>query len=75
VRGRVAPHWLGAPSSQHRPASAGGHIFIERLYGLMARMPRSMLLPFAGAGHRLMQARQLRGIKHRAEAVRPSAAA
>jgi hypothetical protein len=75
VRGRVSSHWLDAPSGQHRPASAGGRIFIERVYSLMALMPQYILLPFARASHRLMQARQLRGIKRRAEAVRPSTVA
>jgi hypothetical protein len=67
VRGRVSSHWLDPQPDQGRSAPPRGPIFIERVYGLMARMPRSLLLPFARAGHRLMQARQLRGIKRRAE--------
>lgn len=67
VRGRVSPHWLDAQPDQDRSASAEGPILVERIYSLMAKMPRPLLFLFAGLGHRLMQARQLRGIKRRAE--------
>lgn len=33
----------------------------------MARMPRPIMLIIAGLGHGVMQARQLRGLKRRAE--------
>lgn len=65
VRGRVARDWLApAPAGALPPTPP---IFIERIYALMARMPRPILLAFAGLGHRVMEARHLRGIKRRAE--------
>ena len=42
-------------------------IFIERVYALMARFPRSLLVGVARFGHRIMEARHLRGIQRRAE--------
>jgi len=66
VRGRVSPHWLDIP--QDRSASPDGPILIERVYRVLARLPRPVLFLVAGFGHCLMQARQLRGIKLRAEA-------
>jgi uncharacterized protein YndB with AHSA1/START domain len=66
VRGRVSRRWVQA--TQDRSASPGGRIFIERVYGVLARLPRPLLVAVGGFGHRVMQNRQLRGIKHRAEA-------
>jgi hypothetical protein len=67
VRGRVAPHWLAAvPQSSSAPG--GDQIFIERVYSLLARLPRPIMLAAAGFGHGLMHTRQLHGIKIRAEA-------
>ncbi|NVB38919.1 hypothetical protein G6O69_13840 [Pseudenhygromyxa sp. WMMC2535] len=40
---------------------------VERLYAALARCPPALLRPIAAAGHRFMAARQLRGIKARAE--------
>jgi hypothetical protein len=37
------------------------------VYALLARLPRPLLLRFAGFGHRVMEARHLRGIQRRAE--------
>jgi hypothetical protein len=67
VRGRVSSHWLAAvpqddSTAHHRP------IFIERVYGLLARLPVPIMLGIASVGHGLMHVRQLRGIKTRAEA-------
>jgi hypothetical protein len=45
----------------------GEPIFIERVYGLLAKLPRPLLLPVAGFGHHLMETRMLRGVKRRAE--------
>lgn len=63
VRGRVGAQWpgggVGSPSRTPRP--------IERVYWLLAHMPRWMMIPVAMFGHGVMQARQLRGIKRRAE--------
>jgi hypothetical protein len=47
-----------APPGQRR-------IFIERAYGVLARLPRPLLLALAGLGHRFMEARHLRGIERR----------
>jgi hypothetical protein len=64
-RGRISPDWLA--SQGVNPASAGKPLVIERVYGLMARMPLWLLKPVAGSGHYLMESRMLRGIKQRAE--------
>jgi hypothetical protein len=69
ARGRIANHWLanadtpGPAPHRRRP--------IEQVYRIMARLPRWLLLPVARFGHRLMVARQLRGIKRHAEALVP----
>lgn len=66
VRGRVAPSWprmTSGPPDRTRP------ILIERVYSLLARLPAPLLLAIGGFGHRVMQNRQLRGIKRRAEAA------
>ncbi len=63
VRGRVSSQWPGGgaekPAASPRP--------IERVYALLARLPRWLMGPVALLGHGIMQARQLRGIKRRAE--------
>ena len=65
VRGRVSSQWpsggVGKPPASPRP--------IERVYALLARMPRWLMAPAAMFGHGVMQARQLKGIKRRAESV------
>ena len=63
VRGRVSSHWL----DRARAKGPAGHrrIFIERALGVLARLPRPLLLAFAGIGHWLMEARHLRGIRRR----------
>src|SRR4029079_11355963 len=40
-------------------------VFIERAYAALARLPRPLLIAFAGVGHRIMEARHLRGIRRR----------
>ena len=67
VRGRISPYWL-AVTSQDSSTVPGGQIFIERVYGLLARLPQPLMLGFASFGHGLMEARQLHGLKVRAEA-------
>ncbi|MGA7617961.1 hypothetical protein [Candidatus Binatus sp.] len=63
VRGRLSSQWpaggAGKPPASPRP--------IERVYALLARLPRWLMGPVALFGHSIMQARQLRGIKRRAE--------
>ncbi len=65
VRGRISSQWPGGgaekPAASPRP--------IERVYALLARIPRWLMAPVALFGHGVMQARQLRGIKRRAEAT------
>jgi len=67
VRARVADTWLTDTGGQGD--SEDGPIMIERVYGLLAMIPRWILLPVAGFGHRIMEARMLRGIKRRAESL------
>jgi proline iminopeptidase len=64
VRARVSSRGWMTPLGAATPR-------VERVYRALARMPRGPLLGLAGAGHRVMQARQLRGIRRRAEAHRP----
>ncbi|CEF48798.1 unnamed protein product [uncultured bacterium] len=64
LRGRVSSHWLDL--ARARPAAGHRRIFIERVYALLSRLPRPLLLGFAGFGHRIMEARHLRGIQYRA---------
>jgi uncharacterized protein DUF998 len=66
VRGRASSHWLDLARA---PSPAGHHrIFIERAYGVLARLPRPLLVALAGWGHRMMEARHLRGIQRRSTA-------
>jgi hypothetical protein len=48
-----------------------GHrrIFIERAYAVLARLPHPLLIGFAAIGHRIMEARHLRGIRRRTTAT------
>ena len=63
VRGRASSHWLDLARA---PTPAGHHrIFIERVYAVLATLPRPLLIAFAGVGHRMMEARHLRGIRRR----------
>jgi CubicO group peptidase (beta-lactamase class C family)/uncharacterized protein YndB with AHSA1/START domain len=65
LRGRVSSHWLDR--SRLTPPAGHRRIFIERVYALMATLPRPLLVAVAGFGHRIMEARHLRGIQRRAE--------
>ena len=65
LRGRVSSHWLDL--ARARPPAGHRRIFIERVYALLARLPRPLLFGFARFGHRIMEARHLRGIQRRAE--------
>lgn len=64
ARARASARWLerarAAPPAGHRRS------FIERAYAMLARLPRPLVIGFAGLGHRLMEARHLRGIQRRA---------
>jgi hypothetical protein len=64
VRGRISSQWLERTEDR---ASSDKPILIERIYGMLARIPKPIMLNIARFGHRLMEARMLRGIKRRAE--------
>jgi hypothetical protein len=66
VRGRASSHWLDLARAQ--PPIGHRQIFIERAYAVLARLPRPLLIAFAALGHRLMEARHLRGIQHHSTA-------
>jgi hypothetical protein len=64
VRARISPKWLERTEDN---TSTNSPILIERIYGMLARIPRPLILSIAKFGHRLMEARMLRGIKRRIE--------
>ena len=73
VRGRASSHWLDL--ARAKPPAGHRRIFIERAYAALARLPRPLLIAFAALGHRVMEARHLRGIQRRsATASAPRAA-
>jgi hypothetical protein len=65
ARSRIADDWLtggtASATASHDPR------IIERVYTLLAKMPRPLLLVTAGTGHYIMESRVLRGIRRRAE--------
>ena len=63
VRGRVSSHWLDLARAQ--PPAGRPRIFIERAYAALARLPWPLLIAVAAIGHRIMEARHLRGIQRR----------
>ena len=63
VRDRVSALWPGGDARKSSSSSRP----IEKVYRLLARIPRWMMIPAAKFGHGVMQAHQLQGIKHRAE--------
>jgi Protein of unknown function (DUF998) len=67
VRGRASSHWLDL--ARAKPPAGHRRIFIERAYAALARLPRPMLIAFAALGHRVMEARHLRGIQRRSTAA------
>jgi hypothetical protein len=66
MRGQISSRWPAAPKAG--PASAPPPIFIERVYGILARIPKPLKLGAAYIGHHFMESRMLRNIKRRAEA-------
>jgi hypothetical protein len=66
VRGRASGHWLDLARAQ--PPAGHHRVFIERAYAALAMLPRPLLITFATAGHRIMEARHLRGIQRRSTA-------
>ena len=51
-------------------AASHRRIFVERAYAALAMLPRPLLIAFATLGHRIMEARHLRGIQRRSTAPR-----
>jgi hypothetical protein len=67
VRGRASSHWLDLARTS--PPDGHRRIFIERVYAALAMLPRPLLVAFATLGHRIMEARHLRGIQRRSTAA------
>ena len=67
VRGRASSHWLDL--ARATPPDCHRRIFIERAYAALAMLPRPLLIAFATVGHRIMEARHLRGIQRRSTAA------
>jgi hypothetical protein len=67
VRGRASSRWLAL--ARATPPSGHRRIFVERAYGVLAALPRPLLIGFARLGHRIMEARHLRGIQRRSTAA------
>ena len=68
VRGRASSRWLDLVHA--RPPAGRRPIFIERAYAALARLPRPLMIGMARLGHRIMEARHLRGIQRRASSRR-----
>ena len=66
VRGHASSRWLDL--ARAKPDAGHRRIFIERTYAVLARLPRPLLTAFASLGHRIMEARHLRGIQRRSTA-------
>jgi len=69
VRGRASSRWLDL--ARRKPPAGHRRIFIERAYAVLARLPHPLLIGFVAIGHRIMEARHLRGIQRRATATSP----
>ena len=67
VRGRASSHWLDL--ARAKSPAGRRRIFIERAYAVLAMLPRPLLIAFATFGHRIMEARHLRGIQRRSTAA------
>jgi uncharacterized protein YndB with AHSA1/START domain len=67
VRGRASSDWLDLARAP--PPAGHRRILIERAYAVLATLPRPLLIGFAAIGHRLMEARHLRGIQRRSTAA------
>ena len=63
VRGRASLRWLDLARAE--PSAGRRRRFIESAYAGLARLPRPLLVACAAAGHRVMEARHLRGIAWR----------
>jgi hypothetical protein len=68
VRGCASSHWVDLARAAPRAGHRG--IFVERVYAVLAMLPLPLLIAFATLGHRIMEARHLRGIQRRSTAPR-----
>jgi hypothetical protein len=66
VRGRASSQWLALASATPPPDRR--RVCIERMYAALAMLPRPLLIAVATLGHRIMEARHLRGIQRRSTA-------
>lgn len=66
ARARASSRWVDL--ARAKPPDGRNRIFIERVYAALARLPRPLLIGFAAIGHRVMEARHLRGIQRRSTA-------
>ena len=71
ARGLASPRWLDL--ARAKPPAGHHRIFIERAYAVLARLPHPLLIGFAAFGHRIMEARHLRGLQRRSGAARHEA--
>jgi hypothetical protein len=67
VRGRASSQWPARASA--KPPTDHQRFFIERACAALATLPRPLLIAFATLGHRIMEARHLRGIQRRSTAA------
>jgi len=66
VRARISGGWRDLA----RNSKSGDRILpVNRIYRLLARLPKSLMIFIGGIGHGIMQRRMLRGIKKRSEAT------
>jgi hypothetical protein len=66
ARARASSRWVDL--ARAKPPDGHRRSFIEWVYAALARLPRPLLIAFAAAGHRVMEARHLRGIQRRSAA-------
>ena len=66
VRGRVSSHWLDLVRA--KPSAGPPRVFIQGAYAMLARLPLRLRIGLAAFGHRVMEARHLRGIERRSTA-------
>jgi hypothetical protein len=67
VRGRASSQWLARASAT--PPTDHQRFVIERAYAMLAMLPRPLFIACATLGHRIMEARHLRGIQRRSTAA------
>lgn len=67
VRRRASSQWLAR--ARATPPADHPRFLIERVYAALAVLPRPLLIAFATVGHRVMEARHLRGIQRRSTAA------